>query len=137
MAWEDFSPQICEEGPHGRPYKELFHENQAVANGMLRHLNKLIVLDVGFEYDSKRNIWGSDRLSCLLISLRLEVKHRCNQVDLPSFLLKNWKVMFTVVMPATLAQYSKIIQNPNHLELQKASKQGKKVYMGEAFCHKS
>eukprot|EP00250_Pteridium_aquilinum_P011247 c19935_g2_i1 orf=45-1058(-) len=64
----------------------------------------------------------------------MEVKHRCNQVwelgfrmgGIAKLFAQDWEGDVTIVMPATLAQFAKIIQNPNPLELQKAVNQGRR-----------
>ncbi|QHN99547.1 hypothetical protein HN51_034686 [Arachis hypogaea] len=64
----------------------------------------------------------------------MEVKHRCNQIlelgfplgGIAKLFAQEWEGDVTVVMPATLAQYSKIIQNPSYMELQKANNQGRR-----------
>uniref|UniRef100_A0A0A9D7B6 Triacylglycerol lipase N-terminal domain-containing protein n=1 Tax=Arundo donax TaxID=35708 RepID=A0A0A9D7B6_ARUDO len=64
----------------------------------------------------------------------MEVKHRCNQIlelgfplgGLAKLFAQDWEGDVTVVMPATLAQYSKMIQNPSYTELQKAANQGRR-----------
>lgn len=62
------------------------------------------------------------------------MKHRCNQIlelgfplgGVAKLFAQEWEGHVTVVMPATLAQYSKIIQNPSYGELQKAANQGRR-----------
>lgn len=64
----------------------------------------------------------------------MEVKHRCHQIlelgfplgGIAKLFAQDWEGDVTVVMPATLAQYSKIIQNPSYMELQKAANQGRR-----------
>nr|CAB3477536.1 unnamed protein product [Digitaria exilis] len=64
----------------------------------------------------------------------MELKHRCNQVmelgfplgGLAKLFAQDWEGDVTVVMPATLAQYSKMLQNPSYAELQKAANQGRR-----------
>ncbi|GER25812.1 patatin-like phospholipase domain-containing protein [Striga asiatica] len=64
----------------------------------------------------------------------MEVKHRCNQIlelgfplgGLAKLFAQDWEGDVTVVMPATISQLSKIIQNPTYVELQKAANQGRR-----------
>eukprot|EP01018_Ginkgo_biloba_P022737 Gb_39942 [translate_table: standard] len=66
--------------------------------------------------------------------VEMEVKHRCNQIlelgfplgGVAKLFAQEWEGDVTIVMPATLAQFAKIIQNPTHLELQKAANQGRR-----------
>ncbi|KAJ6316785.1 hypothetical protein OIU78_019961 [Salix suchowensis] len=104
---------------------------------------ELMVLDVGFDYVMYSNAiyvvfvileGGSSYTHKLAHLTEMEVKHRFNQVlelgfplgGLAKLFAQDWEGDVTVVIPATLAQYSKIIQNPTHVELQKASNQGRR-----------
>uniref|UniRef100_A0A6N2MA22 PNPLA domain-containing protein n=1 Tax=Salix viminalis TaxID=40686 RepID=A0A6N2MA22_SALVM len=104
---------------------------------------ELMVLDVGFDYVMYSNAiyvvfvileGGSSYKQKLAHLTEMEVKHRFNQVlelgfplgGLAKLFAQDWEGDVTVVIPATLAQYSKIIQNPTHVELQKASNQGRR-----------
>ncbi|KAB5519366.1 hypothetical protein DKX38_023685 [Salix brachista] len=104
---------------------------------------ELMVPDVGFDYVMYSNAiyvvfvileGGSFYKHKLAHLTEMEVKHRFNQVlelgfplgGLAKLFAQDWEGDVTVVIPATLAQYSKIIQNPTHVELQKASNQGRR-----------
>ncbi|XP_078448171.1 triacylglycerol lipase SDP1-like [Wolffia australiana] len=62
----------------------------------------------------------------------MEVKHRFSQLlelgfplrGLTKLFTQDWEGDITIVMPATLAQYSKIIVNPSYMELKMALNQG-------------
>ncbi|KAL0359593.1 UNVERIFIED_CONTAM: Triacylglycerol lipase SDP1 [Sesamum angustifolium] len=78
--------------------------------------------------------YGGNFAAKLAQLTEMEVKHRCNQIlelgfplgGIAKLFAQDWEGDVTVVMPATLAQISKIIQNPSYVELQKAANQGRR-----------
>jgi hypothetical protein len=65
----------------------------------------------------------------------MEVKHRCKQVmemgfgvfGLAKLLAQDWEGDVTIVMPATFAQFAKLISNPTSTDLRKAVMQGRRA----------
>ncbi|KAL8162962.1 hypothetical protein V2J09_014451 [Rumex salicifolius] len=108
--------------------KELFNVNHFIVSQANPHIAPLLRLKAFVRS------YGGNFAAKLAELAEMEVKHRCNQIlalgfplgGLAKLFAQEWEGHVTVVMPATLAQYSKIIQNPSKLELQKAANQGRR-----------
>ncbi|KAK6124741.1 hypothetical protein DH2020_041517 [Rehmannia glutinosa] len=108
--------------------KELFNVNHFIVSQANPHIAPLLrVKEIVRAY-------GGNFAAKLAHLAEMEVKHRCNQIlelgfplgGLAKLFAQDWEGDVTVVMPATLAQLSKIIQNPSYVELQKAANQGRR-----------
>ncbi|XWS59052.1 hypothetical protein CRYUN_Cryun08bG0088800 [Craigia yunnanensis] len=108
--------------------KELFNVNHFIVSQANPHIAPLLRLKEFVR------AFGGNFAAKLAHLTEMEVKHRCSQImelgfglgGLAKLFAQDWEGDVTVVMPATLAQYSKIIQNPTHVELQKAANQGRR-----------
>ncbi|XP_071909330.1 triacylglycerol lipase SDP1-like [Coffea arabica] len=108
--------------------KELFNVNHFIVSQANPHIAPLLrIKDLVRAY-------GGNFAAKLAHLVEMEVKHRCNQTlelgfplgGLAKLFAQDWEGDVTVVMPATLAQYSKIIQNPSNVEIQKSANQGRR-----------
>ncbi|WCJ33336.1 Patatin-like phospholipase family protein [Euphorbia peplus] len=108
--------------------KELFNVNHFIVSQANPHIAPLLRMKEFVR------AYGGNFAAKLAHLTEMEVKHRCNQVlelgfplgGLAKLFAQDWEGDVTVVMPATLSQMSKIIQNPTLLELQKAANQGRR-----------
>uniref|UniRef100_A0A0D9V5Z6 PNPLA domain-containing protein n=1 Tax=Leersia perrieri TaxID=77586 RepID=A0A0D9V5Z6_9ORYZ len=108
--------------------KELFNVNHFIVSQANPHIAPLLRLKEIIR------AYGGSFAAKLAELVEMEVKHRCNQIlelgfplgGIAKLFAQDWEGDVTVVMPATLAQYSKIIQNPSYAELQKAANQGRR-----------
>lgn len=108
--------------------KELFNVNHFIVSQANPHIAPLLRLKEFVR------AYGGNFAAKLAHLAEMEVKHRCHQIlelgfplgGVAKLFAQDWEGDVTVVIPATLAQYSKIIQNPSHVELQKASNQGRR-----------
>ncbi|OIT35099.1 PREDICTED: triacylglycerol lipase SDP1-like [Nicotiana attenuata] len=108
--------------------KELFNVNHFIVSQANPHIAPLLRIKEFVR------ACGGNFAAKLAHLTEMEVKHRCNQVlelgfplgGLAKLFAQDWEGHVTVVMPATLAQYSKLIQNPSTLEVQKAANQGRR-----------
>ncbi|XP_026663309.2 triacylglycerol lipase SDP1 [Phoenix dactylifera] len=108
--------------------KELFNVNHFIVSQANPHIAPLLRLK------ELVRAYGGNFAAKLAHLVEMEVKHRCNQIlelgfplgGIAKLFAQEWEGDVTVVMPATLAQYSKIIQNPSYVELQKAANQGRR-----------
>ncbi|XVE95841.1 hypothetical protein REPUB_Repub02eG0168800 [Reevesia pubescens] len=108
--------------------KELFNVNHFIVSQANPHIAPLLRLKEFVR------AFGGNFAAKLAHLTEMEVKHRCSQIlefgfplgGLAKLFAQDWEGDVTVVMPATLAQYSKIIQNPSHVEIQKAANQGRR-----------
>ncbi|GFY96164.1 patatin-like phospholipase family protein [Actinidia rufa] len=108
--------------------KELFNVNHFIVSQANPHIAPLLRMKEFVR------AYGGNFAAKLAHLVEMEVKHRCNQIlelgfplgGLAKLFAQDWEGDVTIVMPVTLAQLSKIIQNPSHLELQKAANQGRR-----------
>ncbi|KAK4432093.1 Triacylglycerol lipase SDP1 [Sesamum alatum] len=108
--------------------KELFNVNHFIVSQANPHIAPLLRLK------AMVRAYGGNFAAKLAQLAEMEVKHRCHQIlelgfpmgGVAKLFAQDWEGDVTVVMPATLAQLSKVIQNPSYVELQKSANQGRR-----------
>ncbi|CAK9873240.1 unnamed protein product [Sphagnum jensenii] len=108
--------------------KELFNVNHFIVSQANPHIAPLL------RFKEIVRAYGGDFAGKLAHVLEMEVKHRCKQVlemgfsafGLAKLFAQDWEGDVTIVMPATFAQFAKIITNPTPTDLRKAVMQGRR-----------
>ncbi|KAF5750259.1 Patatin-like phospholipase family protein isoform 1 [Tripterygium wilfordii] len=108
--------------------KELFNVNHFIVSQANPHIAPFLRLK------ELVRAYGGNFAAKFAQLVEMEVKHRCHQIlelgfplgGLAKLFAQDWEGDVIVVMPATVAQYLKVIQNPSYLELQKAANQGRR-----------
>ncbi|KAL0346203.1 UNVERIFIED_CONTAM: Triacylglycerol lipase SDP1 [Sesamum radiatum] len=108
--------------------KKLFNVNHFIVSQANPHIAPLLRLK------AMVRAYGGNFAAKLAQLAEMEVKHRCHQIlelgfplgGVAKLFAQDWEGDVTVVMPATLAQLSKVIQNPSYVELQKSANQGRR-----------
>ncbi|KAB1205495.1 Triacylglycerol lipase SDP1 [Morella rubra] len=108
--------------------KELFNVNHFIVSQLNPHIAPLLRIK---EFVRAHGGYFASKVAHIF---ELEVKHRCNQMlelgfplgGLAKLFAQEWEGDVTIVMPATLSQYAKLIQNPSYVELKKAATQGRR-----------
>eukprot|EP00250_Pteridium_aquilinum_P024362 c28971_g1_i1 orf=67-2187(+) len=108
--------------------KELFNVNHFIVSQANPHITPLLRLKEAVR------TYGGHFAGKLAHLMEMEVKHRCRQAlelgfplgGLSKLFAQDWEGDITVVMPATLAQFAKLIQNPTPAELRKSVMQGRR-----------
>ncbi|KAL1554677.1 mitogen-activated protein kinase tyrosine protein phosphatase sdp1 [Salvia divinorum] len=93
--------------------KELFNVNHYIVSQANPHIAPLLRLK-----EMVRGFGGSFGAKILELGFPLG--------GVAKLFAQDWEGDITVVMPATLAQLSKVIQNPSYVELQKSANQGRR-----------
>ncbi|KAI3869075.1 hypothetical protein MKX03_005017, partial [Papaver bracteatum] len=116
--------------------KELFNVNHFIVCQANSHIAPFLRLK------EIVRAYGGNFAAKLAHLAEMEVKHRCHQLlelgfplgSLAKHFAQDWDGDITVFMPATLAQVNcteKIMQNPSHVELQKAPNQVRDLALDE------
>lgn len=108
--------------------KELFNVNHFIVSQANPHIAPLLRLKEAVR------TYGGHFAGKLAHLVEMEVKHRCKQAlelgfplgGITKLFTQDWEGDITIVMPATLAQFAKLIQNPTPTELHKAVMQGRR-----------
>eukprot|EP00897_Mesotaenium_endlicherianum_P003470 jgi/Mesen1/3150/ME000184S02218 len=116
--------------------KELFNVNHYIVSQANPHIAPLLRLKEEWCWHDNSNCSSRSVDDKVLMAhlVEMEAKHRCNQAlemglrfwGIAKLFAQDWEGDITIVMPATIAQFARIIQNPTPTELRKAVMQGRR-----------